>query len=212
VILIVPFCGSFPFRWSRQILRVFVPFQEHEPTRLLIAWSNEGDEKALDKLIPLVQAELHRLAQRYLSKERPDHVLQSTALVHEVYIRLIDWKEVRWQNRAHFFGVCAQLMRRILVDFARQRPKVEGRDVHHVTLGNALAVSEGKGTDLVAIDDALKALEALDPRKSRIVELRFFGGLTVEETAEVLKVSPVTVLREWEKAKAWLYMELSRSS
>ena len=188
-----------------------MPPQEQEATRLLIAWSSEGDEKALDKLVLLVQAELHRLAQRYLSQERPDHVLQSTALVHEVYIRLIDWKDVRWQNRAHFFGVCAGLMRHILVDFARQRPKAQGRDVQHVTLGNALDLSADKGTDLVAVDDALKSLEALDPRKSRVVELRFFGGLTVEETAEVLKVSPITVLREWEKARAWLYVELNRS-
>ncbi len=129
-----------------------MPFQEHEPTRLLIAWSKEGDEKALDKLIPLVQAELHRLAQRYLSKERPDHVLQSTALVHEVYIRLIDWKEARWQNRAHFFGVCAQLMRRILVDFARQRPKVNGRRNRGGTesfSGHGVAgVGEGQGLAL----------------------------------------------------------------
>lgn len=189
-----------------------MPSQEHEPTLLLMAWSNDGDQNALDRLVPLVQAELHRLAQRYLSKERPDHVLQSTALVHEVYIRLIDWKGVRWQNRAHFFGVCANLMRRVLIDFARQRPKVEGRDVQHVTLGQAGALAEGKASDLIAIDDALKSLEALDPRRGRIVELRFFGGLTVEETAEVLKVSPVTVLREWEKAKAWLYVELNSSS
>jgi RNA polymerase sigma factor (TIGR02999 family) len=187
-----------------------VPPQEHDATRLLIAWTGEGDEKALDKLVPLVQAELHRLAQRYLSKERPDHVLQSTALVHEVYIRLIDWKGARWQNRAHFFGVCAQLMRHILVDFARQRPKAQGQEVQHVTLGNALDVSGNKETDLLAVDDALKSLEALDPRKGRIVELRFFGGLTVEETAEVLKIAPITVMREWEKAKAWLYVELNR--
>ena len=188
-----------------------MPQDHYEPTKLLIAWSSKGDESALEKLVPLVQSELHRLAQRYLSKERPDHLLQSTALVHEVYIRLIDWKGVQWQNRAHFYGVCAQMMRRILVDFARQRPKPDGRDIQHLTLSHALDAREGKPVDLVALDDALTSLEALDTRKSRIVELRFFGGLTVEETAEVLKISPMTVMREWEKAKAWLYVELSRS-
>ncbi len=183
----------------------------HELTELLIAWG-DGDEAALDRLAPLVQSELRRLASHYMSRERGDHLLQTSALINEAYVRLIDWKAVRWQNRAHFFGVAARMMRRILVDFARQRPRV-GRDAEarHISLEHALAVSDEKDSDLLALDEALEALSEFDERKSRIVELRFFGGLSVEETAEVLKVAPVTVMREWNKAKAWLYRELSSS-
>jgi RNA polymerase sigma-70 factor, ECF subfamily len=179
-------------------------------TRLLVAWS-EGDEAALDRLAPLVQAELHRLARRYMSREREDHVLQTSALINEAYLRLIDWKAARWQNRAHFFGVAAQLMRRILVDFARKRPRVNSRfEAKHISLDEALTVTNEKDADLLALDESLKSLAKIDERKSRIVELRFFGGLSVEETAEVMKLAPITIMREWNKAKAWLYRELSR--
>jgi RNA polymerase sigma factor (TIGR02999 family) len=182
----------------------------HELTELLVAWGG-GDEAALDRLAPLVQAELHRLARHYMRREREDHLLQTSALINEAYLRLIDWKAVRWQNRAHFFGVAAQMMRRILVDFARQRPRVE-KDVEaqQISLEQAMALAGGKDSDLLALDEALVELARFDERKSRIVELRFFGGLSVEETAEVLKIAPITVMREWNKAKAWLYRELSR--
>ena len=179
-------------------------------TQLLQAWSG-GDSNALEKLVPKVQAELRRLAKHYMGKERVGHLLQTTALVNEAYLKLIDWKNVSWQNRAHFFGVSAQLMRRILVDLARKRPRgEEGAEVQHVALDEALGASPKKGLDLVALDEALNALAEIDPKKSQIVELRFFGGLSVEETAEVLKVAPITVIREWNKAKAWLYRELNR--
>ncbi|HEX6623792.1 MAG TPA: sigma-70 family RNA polymerase sigma factor [Pyrinomonadaceae bacterium] len=181
----------------------------HELTEMLQAWC-EGDGEALERLTPVVHEELRRLARRYMSRERPGHTLQTTALVNEAYMRLIDWKNVRWQNRAHFFAVSAQLMRRILVDFARRRPRAEGGEVRHVSLDEAMTVSHGRDPDLVALDEALDALAALDPRKSRVVELRFFGGLSVEETAEVLRVAPVTVMREWNKAKLWLHREISR--
>ena len=183
----------------------------HELTELLVAWS-DGDEAALEHLAPLVHAELHRLARHYMRREREDPLMQTSALINEAYLRLIDWKAVRWQNRAHFFGVAAQMMRRILVDFARRRPRVaEGATAHRVSLDEALSVSDEKDADLLALDEALKELERLDARKSRIVELRFFGGLSVEETAEVLQVSPITVMREWKKAKGWLYRELGGS-
>jgi RNA polymerase sigma-70 factor, ECF subfamily len=182
-----------------------------EVTLLLQAWS-DGDQAALERLVPRVRAELHRLAKHYMRQERPGHLLQTTALVNEAYMRLIDWKNVSWQNRAHFFGVSAQLMRRILVDMARQRPRAEhGGEAQQTTLDEALVVSPKPKTDLVALDDALTALAEIDPRKAQIVELRFFGGLSVEETAEVLKVAPITVMREWNKAKAWLYRELKNS-
>jgi RNA polymerase sigma-70 factor (ECF subfamily) len=184
--------------------------ESHEVTELLVAWS-DGDERALERLAPLVQAELHRLAKRYMRGERDGHVLQTSALINEAYLRLIDWKSARWQNRAHFFGVAAQMMRRILVDFARRRPKVQDEEVRHVSLEDALVVADEREQDLVALDEALVALAGFDARKARVVELRFFGGLSVEETAEVLKLSPVTVMREWNKAKAWLYRELSRA-
>ena len=183
----------------------------HELTQLLVAWS-DGDEAALDRLAPLVNAELHRLAKRYMSREREDHLLQTSALINEAYLRLINWKDVRWQNRAHFFGVAAQMMRRILVDFARQRPRLEKEiEARHISLDEAMTVTNEKDMDLVALDEALQSLGKIDERKSKIVELRFFGGLSVDETAEVLKVAPVTVMREWNKAKAWLYRELSRA-
>ena len=181
----------------------------HELTQLLAAWS-DGEEEALEKLAPLVHAELYRLAKRYMSRERPDHLLQTSALINEAYVRLIDWKAVRWQNRAHFFGVAAQIMRRILVDFARRRPRVD-KDVEAIrmSLDAAMTVSSEREPDLLALDEALKTLATIDERKSRIVELRFFGGLSVEETAEVMHMSSITVIREWNKAKAWLYRELA---
>lgn len=176
-------------------------------TELLAAWS-DGDELALEKLAPLVHAELHRLARGYMYRERAGHVLQTSALINEAYLRLIDWKAVKWQNRAHFFGVAASMMRRILVDFARLRPRVESKSAEHLVLDEALTIHAEKDADLIALDEALQALAQVDERKARIVELRFFGGLSVEETAEVLKISGVTVMREWQKAKAWLYCEL----
>ena len=181
----------------------------HNVTQLLIAW-NDGDQAALEQLVPMVHAELYRLARRYMKQERAGHMLQPTALVNEAYMRLINWKNVEWKNRAHFFGVSAQLMRRILVDFARQRPRREGNTAPQVSLDETLAISEGPGNDLVELDDALTRLAEIDERKSRVVELRFFGGLSNEEIAEVLQISTITVIREWNKAKAWLYRELSR--
>jgi len=181
----------------------------HKITQLLVAWNN-GDESSLERLVPLVHAELHRLARRYMGKEREGHLLQTSALVNEAYVRLIDWKNVEWKNRAHFFGVSAQLMRRILVDFARQRPRVAGHTAPHVSLDEALTVGAGRSDDLFALDDALTILAKIDERKSRIVELRFFGGLSVKESAEVMQLSEITVIREWNKAKAWLYRELSK--
>ena len=181
----------------------------HEVTQLLQSWS-EGNQEALDKLVPLVHAELHRLARHYMSHERPGHTPQTTELVNEAYVRLIDWKNVRWQNRAHFFGVAAQIMRRILVDFARSRASAKkGGGTQYVSLSEAMTISPERGEDLIALDDALESLSELDSRKGRIVELRFFGGLSVEETAEVLKISERTVMREWGLAQAWLYRELS---
>ena len=178
-------------------------------TELLVAWSN-GDDAALHTLAPLIEGELHRLAAAYMARERPGHMLQPTALVNEAYLRLIDWKQVHWQNRAHFFGVAAQVMRRVLVDFARarQRAKRGGRAAVQVSLSDAADSPDHRFADLVALDDALKTLATLDPRHSRVVELRFFGGLSHEETAHVLKVSVATVRRDWSVAKAWLYREL----
>jgi RNA polymerase sigma factor (TIGR02999 family) len=177
-------------------------------TELLLAW-NEGDEGALDRLKPLVHDELHRLAHHYMNRERSAHPLQTTALVNEAYLRLVDSSRVRWQNRAHFFAVSAQLMRRILVDFARARQKIKrGGDAVQVSLEDALTVSHEPNAALIALDDALHALADVDERKSKVVELRFFGGLSVEETAQVLKVSSITDLREWAFAKAWLLLEL----
>jgi RNA polymerase sigma-70 factor, ECF subfamily len=178
---------------------------------LLRAWS-DGDQNALDRLTPIVYEELHSLARRYMRGERPGHSLQTTALVNEAYMRLVDYKRMQWQNRAHFFAVSAQLMRRILVEHARRHNLKRGGGVQHVSLDEAVMVGQrgtDPGTDMVALDEALNALARLDPRKVQVVEMRFFGGLSVEETAEVLKVSPVTVMRDWSTAKAWLYRELS---
>jgi len=180
-------------------------------SRLLIDWGN-GDQAALDELIPLVYAELRRLAGRYMRRESEGHTLQTSALINEAYVRLIDWKAVRWQNRAHFFGVAAQIMRRILVDFARRRPRVDhDQEAIRMSLDEAMTISAERDPDLLALDEALKSLAEIDERKSRIVELRFFGGLSVEETAEVMQMSTITVIREWNKAKAWLYRELSNN-
>jgi len=181
----------------------------HEVTQLLQAWG-DGDERALEKLTPLVYGELHQLARRYMAGEASGHILQTTALVHEVYLRLVDFQEISWQNRAYFFGVCARLMRQILVDFARSRRRQKrGGESPQVSLDEALVVSREAPTNLLALDEALNALAALEPRKSRVVELRFFGGLSVEETAEVLRVSEETVLRDWRLAKSWLLREMS---
>jgi RNA polymerase sigma-70 factor (ECF subfamily) len=177
-------------------------------TALLEAW-REGDQTALEKLTPIVYKELHRLAGRYMRGERPGHSLQTTALVNEAYMRLVDYKRMHWQNRAHFFAVSAQLIRRILVDHARRRNLKRGAGIRHVSLDDVAVAGGGRSADLVALDDAMKALAQVDPRKERVVEMRFFGGLSVEETAEVLKVSTVTVMRDWSTAKAWLYRELS---
>lgn len=180
-----------------------------ELTVLLQKWSG-GDAHALEELTPIIYEELHRIAKRYMNRERENHTLQTTALVNEAYMRLIDWKTAKWENRAHFFGVSAQLMRRILVDFARKRPKISNDEqARHVSLEEAFTVSTEKDSDLVALDEALTELAKFDERKAKIVELKFFGGLSVEETAEVIKVAPITVMREWQKAKAWLYRELS---
>jgi RNA polymerase sigma factor (TIGR02999 family) len=178
-------------------------------TELLVAWGR-GDQGALDVLAPLVHQELHRLAARHMKGERPGHDLQATALVNEAYLRLVDSKGVRWQNRAHFFAMAAQIMRRILVDVARARARVKrgGRPLH-VSLSEAAQMPQGDSVALVALDDALKTLEALHTRQSRVVELRFFGGLDLEETAHVLGVSVGTVRRDWSLARAWLYRELS---
>ena len=182
---------------------------QHDVTRLLRAWS-AGDESALEQLIPLVYAELRRLAHRYMSLEQPGQTLQTTALVHELYIRLIDVKQVDWQDRAHFYAICARLMRRILVDFARSRSyQKRGGSITHVQLDEAATVTAIVGSELVAVDDALKRLAAIDLRKSQVIELRFFGGLSVEETAFALKVSPETVMRDWRLARSWLIRELS---
>ena len=175
-------------------------------SQLLRAWS-DGDQLALGQLTPIVYAELRRLAHRYMRRERPDHDLQTTALVNEAYIRLVDYKRMQWQNRAHFFAVSAQLMRRILVEHARRHNLKRGRGVQHVSLDETVLMSGEAGADLVALDDALNALGRVDPRKVRVVEMRFFGGLGVEETAVVLRVSPVTVRRDWSSAKIWLYRD-----
>jgi RNA polymerase sigma factor (TIGR02999 family) len=181
-----------------------------EVTQLLIAWSN-GEEEALEKLVPLVYDELRRIARRYMKREVAGHTLQTTALVNEAYLRLIEQKETKWQNRAHFFAISAQLMRRILVSMARARyADKRGGQARQVSLDEAMVISEERAAELVALDEAMNELAALDPRRSRVVELRYFGGLSVEETAEVLKISPETVMRDWKRAKAWLYAELNR--
>ena len=183
----------------------------HDVTALLVEWRG-GDPGALERLLPLVHGELRRLAKRHMAGERPDHVLQATALVNEVYVRLVDIRRVQWQDRAHFFAMAARLMRRVLVDFARARKNQKrGGALRRVTFGQDLAVASDT-PDLIAIDDALLALATQYERKSQVVELRFFGGLSVEETAEVLEISPETVTRDWKFAKNWLLRELSRTN
>ena len=184
----------------------------HEVTQLLKAWG-AGDEEALEKLTPLVYRQLHQIAQRYMAGERSGHMLQATALVNEAYLRLVDCGKVNWQDRAHFFAVSAQLMRRILIDFARSRGYLKrGGAMAHISLEEVPSVCNEPDVNLVALDGALKALSAVDERKGKVVELKFFGGLNVEETAEVLGISSDTVIRDWRLAKMWLLRELSRES
>jgi RNA polymerase sigma factor (TIGR02999 family) len=181
-----------------------------EVSQLLIAWSN-GDQEALDKLIPLVYHELHQLASRYMRQEDPGHTLQTSALVNEAYLKLVDQRNVKWQNRAHFFAIAAQLMRRILVDHARTRTRVKrGGDQKKISFDETAIASNEKAAEFIALDDALTALAKLDVQKSRIVEMKIFCGLNTEEIAEVEKVSPSTIEREWRKAKAWLHTEIHR--
>ena len=177
-------------------------------TALLVDWS-KGDKAALDKLFPLVERELHRLAHSYMRKERSNHTLQTTALVNEAYLRLVDQRNTRWQNRAHFFGIAAQIMRRILMNYARDRQRIKrGGGAIQMSLSETDVVSVTKVSELLALDEALDRLAAIDKRKAKVVEFRYFGGLSVEETAEVLDVSSITVTRDWNMAKAWLAREI----
>ena len=186
--------------------------ETRDVTRMLVDWS-QGDHAAMERLMPLVYDELRRLASSYLRRERSGHTLQATALVHEAYFRLIDQRSVTWQNRAHFFGVAAQLMRRILVDHARGRDAAKrGSGGPKISLDEAVAAPQETEIDLVVLNDALTTLSQVDPQQSRIVELRYFGGLTIDETAEVIGVSPATIKREWNMAKAWLFREVSRGA
>jgi RNA polymerase sigma factor (TIGR02999 family) len=181
-------------------------------TQLLVDWG-KGNKEALDKLIPLVYDELRRLADHYLRRERPDHTLQPTALVHEAYLRLVNQRNVDWHNRAQFFGIAAELMRRILLEHARSHHAAKrGGGEQKLSLDEAMGLSKKREVDLIALDDALTSLAAVDPQKSRIVELRFFGGLTIEETAKLLGVSPITVNRAWRITKAWLLREISKET
>jgi len=189
-----------------------VPSPSQDVTQLLLAWSS-GDEKAFELLVPIIYDELHRLARRYMQRERAGHTLQTTALVNEAYMQLVRQRESNWQGRSHFFAASAQAMRHILVDKARGRKRQRrGGDAAHVSLDDALVFTPERASELVALDDALTALARLDPRKSRIVEMRWFAGLTIEETAEVLKLSHATVEREWNRAKAWLSVELRKGA
>ena len=184
---------------------------EHDLTLLLKAWS-DGEQAALDRLTPLVYAELRRLARKFMAGEREQHTLETAALVNEAFMRLVDWKNVQWQNRAHFFAVSAQMMRRILTDYARSRASQKrGDGVQQLSLDENLVFTEERSADFVALDEALTELEQIEPRMSRVVELRFFVGLSVEETAEVLNVSPFTVHRDWRFAKAWLYHRVRKA-
>jgi RNA polymerase sigma factor (TIGR02999 family) len=180
----------------------------HEVTQLLVAWSN-GDKTARDQLMPLVHTELCRLAHHYMSRERPGHTLQTTALVNEAYLRLVDQDKMRWENRAHFFGIAARLMREILVDHARSRQAAKrGGAQVRLSLSEVDHIASRPDVNLIALDEALSRLEAIDPQKSRIIELRYFGGLAIEETAEVIGISPATVKRDWSMARAWLRSEI----
>lgn len=185
--------------------------EQPEITQLLLAW-RKGERTALDELIPLVQTELRRLARNYMRRQKPDHTLQTTALVNEAFLRLVDSNRVNWQDRNHFYAICAQLMRRILVDFARKKNSLKrGGDGVHITLNENVDVSDERATEVVALDEALVRLAELNHRQSRIVELRYFGGLTEEQIAETLDISTRTVRRDWNLARAWLYRELSRN-
>lgn len=184
----------------------------NEVTQLLINWSN-GDEAALDQLIPLVHAELRRLARHYMGRENPGHTLQTSALINEAFLRLIDQQNVAWQNRSHFFAVSGQVMRHILIDHARRHAYAKrGGGARKVSFDEALTLDDRRADELIALDDALNTLAAMDKRKSQIIELRFFGGLSIEETAEALNISPITVTREWRSAKAWLRREMNRDN
>jgi RNA polymerase sigma factor (TIGR02999 family) len=181
-------------------------------TELLVAWG-KGDREAFDRLMPQVQQELHRIADHYMAGERSEHDLQATALINEAYLRLVEWKDVRWADRAHFFGMAANMMRRVLVDHARRRDRAKrGGDAIHVSLVEAAHVPTPERADVLALDEALQQLEKLDVRKSRIVEMRFFGGLSLEETAEALNISVATVRRDWSLARAWLFRELKQNA
>jgi RNA polymerase sigma-70 factor, ECF subfamily len=180
-----------------------------EVTQLLVDWGN-GNQAARDQLIPLVYTELRQLARRYMRRERPGHTMQTTALIHEAYLRLVDQNQVRWENRAHFLGIAARLMRQILIEHARRRTRAKrGGGAGTISLDEVALVSQARATELLALDDAMERLAAIDPRKSRVVELRFFGGLSTKEAAEVLHTAPNTVLRDWRLAKAWLHREIS---
>jgi RNA polymerase sigma-70 factor (ECF subfamily) len=180
-----------------------------EVTQLLVDWGN-GNQAALDRLMPLVYTELRQLAHRYMRRERPGHTMQTTALIHEAYLRLVDQNQVRWQHQAHFFGIAARLMRQILIEHAHSHTRAKrGGGVGTLALDEAAIVSQARATELLALDDALERLATIDPRKSQVVELRFFGGLSVEEAAQVLNIAPNTVLRDWRMAKAWLRREIS---
>lgn len=186
--------------------------KQHEITQLLAEWS-DGNQAALDALYPLVYDELHRLARRYMSRERKDHTLQATALINEAYVRLVDQKNVHWANRSHFFAISAQIMRRILIDHARRHAYAKrGGGAQQVSLDEAATVTRTAGAEMIRLDEALKSLAEMDPRRSQVVELRYFGGLNNEEIAGVLKVSENTVTRDWNMARAWLHQQLSESS
>jgi RNA polymerase sigma-70 factor, ECF subfamily len=213
--LLTAMAGNFPGvrrRYNQpirmQAAGVLKELDTNDISKLLRAWSH-GDPKALDGLIPVVYEELRRLAHYYMQRERPGHALQTTALVNEAYMRLVDYTRMQWQDRAHFFAAAAQVMRRILVDHARSLNIKRGAGVAHVALDDVAIVSGDRTGDLVALDDAMNTLARFDQRKAQIVEMRFFGGLSVEETAEVLKVSPATVRRDWSIARFWLYRELN---
>jgi RNA polymerase sigma-70 factor (ECF subfamily) len=183
-----------------------------EVSQLLLDWSN-GDKAAFDRLTPLVYEELHRLAHRHMRLERPNHTLQTTALVNEAYVRLVDQRNLHWRNRAHFFSIASTLMRRILVDLARAHSRAKrGGGAVRVSLEEAAIVSQERAAELIALDEALTRFAAIDERKSKVVELRFFGGMSVEETAEALRLSPITIKREWSAAKAWLYREIANDA
>lgn len=186
------------------------PSSSADITQMLLAWSS-GDKAALNQLMPLVYQELHRLARHYMRREQLGHTLQTTAVIHEAYLRLVDQRQVHWQNRSHFYAICAQAMRRILVDYAKGQQRAKrGGGAAQVSLDEVASLAPEKAPDLVALDETLERLQVFDSRKSQVVELRFFGGLSIEETAEVLKIAPITVMREWNAAKAWLYGELIR--